>query len=218
MNRKFLGQLKIVHQDFIEMGLEAAEAIKLATEAFENHDLELANKVIEHDEVINNLEIKLEKKTSQLIALQQPVATNLRKVIAILKASSDVERIEDHAVDVAKTVRNINVKRRNVEIESLIREVSEQTQENLVKIVSMFAKFDEKGAVEIAKKNQEKREKINEIRKLSINAIKEDANFAEEGIDYLSIIAHIKRINDYITNLAEWIVYEEEGKITELTF
>lgn len=50
------------------------------------------------------------------------------------------------------------------------------------------------------------------------NAIKEDANFAEEGIDYLSIIAHIKRINDYITNLAEWIVYEEEGKITELTF
>lgn len=55
MNRKFLGQLKIVHQDFIEMGLEAAEAIKLATEAFENHDLELANKVIEHDEVINNL-------------------------------------------------------------------------------------------------------------------------------------------------------------------
>ena len=82
----------------------------------------------------------------------------------------------------------------------------------------MFAKFDEKGAVKIAKKNQEKREKINEIRKLSINAIKEDANFAEEGIDYLSIIAHIKRINDYITNLAEWIVYEEEGKITELTF
>ena len=59
MNRKFLGQLKIVHQDFIEMGLEAAEAIKLATEAFENHDLELANKVIEHDEVINNLEINL---------------------------------------------------------------------------------------------------------------------------------------------------------------
>lgn len=218
MNRKFLGQLKIVHQDFIEMGLEAAEAIKLATEAFENHDLELASKVIEHDEVINNLEIKLEKKTSQLIALQQPVATNLRKVIAILKASSDVERIGDHAVDVAKAVRNINVKRRNVEIESLIREVSEQTQENLVKIVSMFAKFDEKGAVEIAKKNQGKREKINEIRKLSINAIKEDANFAEEGIDYLSIIAHIKRINDYITNLAEWIVYEEEGKITELTF
>lgn len=160
----------------------------------------------------------MEKKTSQLIALQQPVATNLRKVIAILKASSDVERIGDHAVDVAKAVRNINVKRRNVEIESLIREVSEQTQENLVKIVSMFAKFDEKGAVEIAKKNQEKREKINEIRKLSINAIKEDANFAEEGIDYLSIIAHIKRINDYITNLAEWIVYEEEGKITELTF
>ena len=174
--------------------------------------------LIKHDEVINNLEIKLEKKTSQLIALQQPVATNLRKVIAILKASSDVERIGDHAVDVAKAVRNINVKRRNVEIESLIREVSEQTQENLVKIVSMFAKFDEKGAVEIAKKNQEKREKINEIRKLSINAIKEDANFAEEGIDYLSIIAHIKRINDYITNLAEWIVYEEEGKITELTF
>lgn len=75
-----------------------------------------------------------------------------------------------------------------------------------------------KAPLRLLKRIRKKREKINEIRKLSINAIKEDANFAEEGIDYLSIIAHIKRINDYITNLAEWIVYEEEGKITELTF
>lgn len=60
MNRKFLGQLKIVHQDFIEMGL-SCRSNKVSNGAFENHDLELANKVIEHDEVINNLEIKLEK-------------------------------------------------------------------------------------------------------------------------------------------------------------
>lgn len=75
-----------------------------------------------------------------------------------------------------------------------------------------------KAPLRLLKRIRKREKKINEIRKLSINAIKEDANFAEEGIDYLSIIAHIKRINDYITNLAEWIVYEEEGKITELTF
>lgn len=92
--------------------------------------------------------------------MQQPVATNLRKVIAILKASSDVERIGDHAVDVAKAVRNINVKRRNVEIESLIREVSEQTQENLVKIVSMFAKFDEKAPLRLLKRIRKREKKL----------------------------------------------------------
>ena len=74
--------------------------------AFVTHDRELARQVIEDDAEVNEYEVKLEKKSLEIIALQQPVSQDLRTVITVLKASSDLERMGDHAVSIAKaTVR-----------------------------------------------------------------------------------------------------------------
>nr|WP_252895049.1 PhoU domain-containing protein [Liquorilactobacillus satsumensis] len=113
-------QLSDLHEDFAQMGREVAQAIENATKVFQSHDKELANKVGENDNRINESEIYLERKTAQVIALQQPVASDLRVLITILKASSDLERIGDHAVSVAHAAMRIGDQRRNKEIEDTL--------------------------------------------------------------------------------------------------
>ena len=95
----FEEELEKLHNQFYAMGTEVAAQLKKSLRAFISHDLELAKEVIENDEIVNNYETKLEKKSLELIALQQPVSSDLRTVITALKASSDVERMGDHAVE-----------------------------------------------------------------------------------------------------------------------
>ena len=93
-------QIMALRQEFITMGLEVLEAVKKTVTAFEEGNEKLAQEVIDHDEVINGKETHLEKKSAQVIALQQPVTMDLREIISILKASADLERLADHAVNI----------------------------------------------------------------------------------------------------------------------
>ncbi|MGL5885599.1 MAG: phosphate signaling complex PhoU family protein, partial [Bombilactobacillus sp.] len=83
------------------MAMMVNEAIQKSVTAFITHDQELAKKVIQNDQNINNREIDLEKRSFEMIALQQPVTSDLRMIVTILKASSDLERMGDHAVSIA---------------------------------------------------------------------------------------------------------------------
>lgn len=218
MNQRFLRQMKHIHRDYIDMGFEAAKAIELAIEAYDKHDQDLAQQVIENDERINEYEIKLEKKTSQLIALQQPVATNLRKVIAVLKSTSDIERIADHAVEIAKAVKRIDEQMQHEEIEKITLEMSQRTIQNLQEMMQIVTNVDEQKAMDIAQATQEDRTVRRQVRKLIIDEIQRNPQFAAEGLDYMDVVLHLGRMNGYIVNLAEWVIYQKNGKITELTF
>ena len=103
---QFEEDLEKLHNQFYAMGNEVLSQINRTVRAFVTHDRELARQVIEDDAEVNEYEVKLEKKSLEIIALQQPVSQNLRTVITVLKASSDLERMGDHAVSIAKaTVR-----------------------------------------------------------------------------------------------------------------
>jgi len=102
LRAQFEEELGKLHNQFYAMGNEVLAQINNAVRAFTIHDRELAKEVIEADKKINAFEVKLEKKSLEIIALQQPVSTDLRRVITVLKATSDLERMGDHAVSVAK--------------------------------------------------------------------------------------------------------------------
>ena len=96
LRTQFEEELDKLHNQFYAMGTEVLAQINKTVRAFVSHDRDLAKEVIEDDEVINEYETKLEKKSLEIIALQQPVSQDLRTVITVLKASSDVERMGDH--------------------------------------------------------------------------------------------------------------------------
>ena len=216
MSKVLEQQIKDLKQDFATMGFGVADAIKQALNSIKEHDLELAQKVILSDELINEQETHLEKKSAQIIALQQPVAGDLREIVAILKASSDLERIADHAISIARTTEKLSTSKRDFEIEELLFEMAANVQHMLDDILKAYTEMDDRFAVEVANQDATNDQYFRKVSKTTIKKIQETPEFALECIDYLNMANHLERMGDYITNVAEWIVYTNIGKITEL--
>lgn len=216
MQRHIDTQIQALRQEFITMGLEVKASLEKAIISLKEDDKQAAKEIIEHDEVINNHETHLEKKTAQIIALQSPVAGDLREIISILKASSDLERLADHAVSIAKNVLLLKEERRDDEIDMMIVKMGDNVLEMLASILKAYTEMDEKLAIKIAEMDAGNDGIFLDIRKRAMDLIKTNPKFASEGTDYLQIANHLERSGDYITNIAEWIVYTKKGKITEL--
>ena len=93
MHEIFYDELRKLKVRFMEMGINVSEQIYRSTKSFIEHDKELANEIVNDDQEINSGEIQLENQALKLIALQQPVASDFRTIVSVLKASSDLERI-----------------------------------------------------------------------------------------------------------------------------
>ena len=109
LRTQFEEDLLNLHNQFYEMGMLVSKAIHNSVQAYVKHDRRLAEEVIAQDEMINQLEVRLEKKSFEMIALQQPVTTDLRRIITVMKASSDLERMGDHAVVRAQEVAQVDM-------------------------------------------------------------------------------------------------------------
>ncbi|RDX58680.1 phosphate transport system regulatory protein PhoU, partial [Fructilactobacillus sanfranciscensis] len=123
MRSTFEEELSNLHLRFSEMGMMASEAIMKSVKGYIDHDKELAKDVLLKDHFINIREMDLEKESFEMIALQQPVTSDLRMIVTVLKASSDLERIGDHAVSIAQETIRVKGEHRIPEIEKLIAEM-----------------------------------------------------------------------------------------------
>ncbi|MBC1913495.1 phosphate signaling complex protein PhoU [Listeria booriae] len=211
----FTEQLDELHQHLLEMGMLVNEAIYKAVKSLVNRDQELAENVIAGDRSINNMELALEQRSFELIALQQPVGIDLRKIVTVLKASSDLERIGDHAVSIAKTTILVG----HSKVVKPIPEIQEMG--DIVKIMvhdvlKAYLAEDEEAAREIASRDTQVDKLQRVIYTKCIHFMQEDPDHLEE-ISYLLLVAqYLERIGDYVTNVCEWIVYLKSGEIEEL--
>ncbi|MDN6515768.1 MAG: phosphate signaling complex protein PhoU, partial [Lacticaseibacillus paracasei] len=135
MRRLFVDELNDLHVRFSEMGMMVNEAIYKSVKAFINHDKALAREVIHEDKHINEREVDLEKRSFELIALQQPVTTDLRVIVTVMKASSDLERMGDHAVSIAKSTIRVKGETRVPQIEEDIAGMAEAVKEMVEQVL-----------------------------------------------------------------------------------
>ncbi|KRL81888.1 phosphate signaling complex protein PhoU [Ligilactobacillus equi] len=219
MNEIFADEQKKLRGRFMEMGIDASEQIYLATKSFIDKDIELAQKVKENDDLVNEEELALEKRALKVMALQQPLAADFRTVITILKASSDVERIADHAVHIAREtilVDALEEKLNSQEIDEIISQMTVKLRRMLENILDAYLKTDEQNAYEVANCDLEIDRLYIQGQKIIIEKMKDHPKGIEMGSHYLTIIRLLERIGDHIVNLAEWIIYSVTGRITEL--
>lgn len=216
LRSQFEEDLLNLHNQFYEMGMLVSKAIHRSVRAYVNHDKELAKQVIEHDEEINNLEIQLEKKSFEMIALQQPVTTDLRRIITVMKASSDLERMGDHAVSISKSTILVKGQTRIPEIEKEISDMSDSVKKMVDNVLVAYVKMDQKDAEMIAAMDERVNQHLRDIYDHTIEAMKANPDTVISGTDYLNVAQYLERIGDYVTNICEWIVYLATGKITEL--
>ncbi|HBL1193674.1 TPA: phosphate signaling complex protein PhoU [Enterococcus faecium] len=216
LRTQFEEELLNLHNQFYEMGMMVSSAVHKSVRAYIKHDKILAQEVIENDININNMEIRLEKKSFEMIALQQPVTTDLRMIITVMKASSDLERMADHAVSVAKSTIRVKGQTRIPEIEKEISDMSDYVKKMVDNVLVAYVKTDEKDARTIANMDQRVNDYFNRIYNATIKNMQENPETVISGTDYLNVASYLERIGDYVTNICEWIVYLATGKITEL--
>ncbi|MGX7197195.1 phosphate signaling complex protein PhoU [Enterococcus olivae] len=217
LRSQFEEDLLNLHNQFYEMGMMVSKVIHKSVTAYIKHDKELAQLVIDRDEWVNDLEIQLEKKSFEMIALQQPVTTDLRRIITVMKASSDLERMGDHAVSIAKSTIRVKGQVRIAEIEKEISDMSDYVKKMVDNVLVAYVKTDQKDAKLIAKMDVRVNEYYENIYYNTIKAMKENPETVISGTDYLSVAQYLERIGDYVTNICEWIVYLATGKISELS-
>ncbi len=216
LRTQFEEELLNLHNQFYEMGMMVSSAVHKSVRAYIKHDKILAQEVIENDININNMETRLEKKSFEMIALQQPVTTDLRMIITVIKASSDLERMADHAVSVAKSTIRVKGQTRIPEIEKEISDMSDYVKKMVDNVLVAYVKTDEKDARTIANMDQRVNDYFNRIYNATIKNMQENPETVISGTDYLNVASYLERIGDYVTNICEWIVYLATGKITEL--
>lgn len=214
MHEIFYDELRKLNVRFMEMGINVSEQIYRSTKAFIEHDKELANEVVSDDREINGGEMQLENQALKLIALQQPVASDFRTIVSVLKASSDLERIGDHAVSIAKETILVKGNPRVPQIEEKISAMTADIR----KMLDAYVKADEKSARNIAQEDKKIDEQYKVCRDLIVKEMQHETKTAVATSSYLLVARLLERIGDHIVNLSEWIVYSKNGHLVELNY
>lgn len=217
MQGVFSDELKKLNGRFMEMGINISERIYQSTQSFTQYNQKLAQSVIDSDNQTNDEEVYLEKEALKLIVLQQPVATDFRKIISILKASSDLERIGDHTVNIAHEAMATSNQKNDIDIEKVILLMSNEIRKMLEMTLDAYIVDDDQSARKAAEKDLIIDKYYDDVREKLTKSIENKKISAERGSSYLMVVRLLERIGDHIVNLAEWVVYNKSGKIIELS-
>lgn len=216
MRTIFDEKLAEIHRDLLQLGRMVNDTIYKSVKGLVNHDAVIAQQVIDGDEKINQKENEIDRKSYEIIALQQPNASDLRRVLSVMRASSDLERMGDHAASVSETTIRVKGKKRDEDLEHIISQMGEKITSMCTDIIDAFVEFDVDKARTTAKRDKEVDELYQSLRLAAVKLMKQDPDSVLAAADYSFVGMHLERIGDYVKNIAEWIVYLDTGKITDL--
>lgn len=211
----YQNELNELNEKMLKMAALVEESMDKAMDSLVKKDVELAKEVIEFDPKINEMELAIEDDCTVLIAREAPVAQDLRQVVTILKIVTQLERMADHAVHIAK--RTIELKDEEY-IKPLIDlpQMAQLGNKNLHDAISAYIEKNPDRAEDIAKKDK----RINELhdqvtREIFTYTAQNMANFKQATV-LLFISRFLERYGDHVTNICEWIIYTYTGKHVEL--
>jgi phosphate transport system protein len=212
VREKFDFELKELKQKLMDLGNLATKSLKLSFEALEKQDIDLALKIIEDDTEADMLEEEINDFAILLIAKQQPVAIDLRRIIVAIKIASDIERMADFGVNIAKSAIRLGKESFITSLDRL-KKMHELTLEMLELSLKAFNEED----VLLAKKIAEMDDEVDALYgEIIVNLLKH-SNDNQQQVTQLSFVArYLERTADHATNVAESIYYLVRGRHFDL--
>lgn len=209
MRNRYEKQLENLNASIQSMGKMIELAIQSSMLSLMGRDKEAAKVVRSNDDEIDDMERDVETQCLKLLLEQQPVASDLRLITSVLKMITDMERIGDHAVDIADLVLNIpDFKYEKINI---LEEMSDQILKMIHESVSSYIERDYNKAKNVIIEDDIVDKLYHTIKADLIEKIKK-TNEGEKILDYLLIAKYIERIGDHTVNIAEWIIFALTGK------
>ncbi len=197
------------------MGVMVEEALRRAVASLVNRDAEMARAVVADDLNINRLEQEIEDRCVVLIAREQPVATDLRRLVTGLKIVTQLERMGDHALHVAKgTLRILPEAYMKPMID--IPRMAEVGIGMIREALSAFLANDAQAARQVALRDQEIDELHEQVMREVFTFMMQDPKYIPQSISLLFISRFLERVGDHVTNICEWVVYSATGERVEL--
>lgn len=197
-----------------EMLIRCRTQLEKAKEAFINHDSDLAEEVIFNETRVNALDLKIEKDCERFLALYNPVATDLRFVMAVLKINYELERIADHAYNISKYVVEADKKIPAKLLKVLeFDKMSETIDSMFDNITTAYDEKDVKTARKVFKKDKVL-DKIN-LQSFIIleEEIKKEVSLVQQSLILFSVVKKLERVGDLIKNIAEEIIFYTEAEV-----
>jgi len=203
--------LERLQELLLDMSGRAETLVQEAMAGLSERDLDQAKAVRRADDAIDALEIEVDERVLEFLALQRPMAGDLRLVFATLKASNDIERVGDHAVNIAKACRRIAAHPPLPEIPE-VWEMGRVVRRMLGDALDAFANRDAASARRIAEED----ERVDAMRRsafrIIISYMLEQPRYISPGLDTILVVQNLERIGDLATNVAEEVVFLLEGK------
>jgi phosphate transport system protein len=214
LSTQFDAELSGISTRVLEMGGLVESQVAQAIYALTNFSGEIASQVLTQEEVVNTMEIDIDRDLSTIIARRQPTARDLRLLIAISKAIANLERVGDEAARIARTVqRLINSgvsSRMRLPVNDLAFE-SELAIKQLRKALDAFARLDIEKALEVLKQDDQIDQEFEGLMRKLITFMMEDPRTISSSIDLVFVAKAVERVGDHAKNLAEAIIYVVKG-------
>lgn len=209
MRERYEEELRKLNASIISMGKQIEIAIESSMLALMGRDVEAAKEVTKNDEAINGMERDIESQCMKLLLQQQPVATDLRLITAALKMVTDMERIGDHAVDVADLVLSVPDCKYGKMKE--ISDMAEEIINMLHDAVQSYIEKDYNKARNVIAHDDVIDELYHTIKKDLVEKIRQ-TDEGETILDYLLIAKYVERIGDHACHIAEWVIFSITGE------
>ncbi len=214
MERHFQKELESLKTSLIKMGSVVEENIATAIRSFMEKNQDMAAKVIEADKRVDSLEIEIDNAIVDILALQQPVASDLRFILAASKINNDLERIGDHAVNIAQAAQFL-CQLPDVELLDEIPKMAEITRTMLKEAIDSFILLDPLKA-QIVLTSDDQIDDLNRtvIRKV-IELLKSNKQTAECGMELSLVSRNMERVGDLATNIAEEVLFHTQARVVK---
>jgi phosphate transport system protein len=208
-------ELKNLHDDLLRMGSIVEKQIHQSVEALVNQDEKLSDTIIENDDLVDNLEKEIEDKCIKIIARQQPLATDLRNIFTTSKVVTDLERMADHAVDIAKIAKRLTGEKYIKQLIDIPR-MAEIVKVMIKGSLDAYVEGSVDKAYEICKMD----DKVDAIYRqvfseLLVNMMNNPSHITQ-ATQFLFVCKFLERIADHTTNICEWTIYLVTGEQIDL--
>ena len=212
-SKQYDQELEAMRSRVLEMGGLVESQLKMAIEAFERADGELADRVIQADRRVNELEIDLDRAVHHIIARRQPTAGDLRMITGVAKTITDLERIGDESTKVARAAKWLREKEKSFRVNRIpdIRLSGDAATVMLHKSLDAFARMDAQAAAQLIDEDESIDERFRAILRQLITFMMEDPRAISASLDTVWAAKAIERIGDHAKNIAEHVIFIAYG-------